>query len=332
VVVNDVGGTAGIPQGSLGLGIERVTAAEANEPLMDEYVYLAGRPPLRDYHHFMTEWARHSKTDLRRLTAEWRAAAARVEGLETQEAGIADDPVIAPLADHLEPLRAEVLNDPLFQQAFGTVPADIAVVELDRLVVYQKHVNVSYAPQVEGRLGSAPTEEDIFRVCLPFDHPQPVVRWMRSHHNTYVFFSPSNDLRFLDSAVLDFTQIFGYTPPGAVSAVVALMVGFGSNFLNAIHVENRLILNNGSHRAFGLRRMGLTHAPCIVQHVPSREELKAIASSALQRNLDLCLRHARPPMLKDYLDPELRTLVQVPRRLRQVRVKFELDEADVPAV
>ena len=46
-------------------------------------------------------------------------------------------------------------------------------------------------------------------------HPQPVVRWMRSHHNTYVFFLPSNDLRFLDSAVLDFTQIFGYAPPGA---------------------------------------------------------------------------------------------------------------------
>jgi hypothetical protein len=35
------------------LGIERVTAADANEPLVDEYVYLAGRPPLRDYIHFM---------------------------------------------------------------------------------------------------------------------------------------------------------------------------------------------------------------------------------------------------------------------------------------
>jgi len=315
------------------LGIERVTAADANEPLVDEYVYLAGRPPLRDYIHFMRECARSGNTiDGRALTDEWRTASARISELEKEEAGFADNPVIAPLGGHLESLRDEVLNDPLFQQAFGTLPADIAVVELDRLVVYQKHVNLDYVPHVQSRLGSAPSEEDVFRVCLPFDHPQPVVRWMRSHHNTYVFFSPSNDLRFLDSAVLDFGQILGYAAPGAVSAVVALVVGFGSNFLNAIHVENRLILNNGSHRAFALRHLGLTHVPCIVQHVPSREELKIIASSSLSRNLDLCLRHPRPPVLKDYFDPQLRKVVPVPRRLRQVRVKFELDEADVPAV
>ncbi|SRR5712691_2839561 len=319
--------------GPMALGIERVTAADVNEPSVDDYVYLVGRPSLRDYIYFMTEWARYGKTaDVRALTDEWRVASARISELEKQEAGWADNPVIAPLGDHLEPLRAEVLNDPLFAQAFGTLPADIAVVELDRLVVYQKHVNVNYVPHVQSRLGNQPSEEDIFRVCLPFDHPQPVVRWMRSHHNTYTFFSPSNDLRFLDAAILDFSQILGQAPPGAVSAVVALSVGFGSNFLNAIHVEDRLILNNGSHRAFSLRHMGITHVPCIVQSVCSREELKTIASSSLMRNLDLCLRHPRPPVLKDYLDPELRKVVHVPRRLRQVRVKFEIDEADVPAL
>ena len=187
-----------------------MTAADANEPLIDDYVYLAGRPPLRDYIHFMTEWARYGKTaDVRALTDEWRAASVRISELEKQEAGWADNPVIGQLGHHLEPLRAEVLNDPLFQQAFGTQPADIAVVELDRLVVYQKHVNLNYVPHVQSRLESAPTEEDIFRVCLPFDHPQPVVRWMRSHHNTYTFFSPSNDLRFLDSAILHCSQVLG---------------------------------------------------------------------------------------------------------------------------
>ncbi len=117
-----------------------------------------------------------------------------------------------------------------------------------------------------------------------------------------------------------------------MAALIAVSVGFGSNFLNAIHVENRLILNNGSHRAFSLRHLGLTHVPCIVQDVSSREELKTIASSSLIRNLDLCLKHPRPPVLKDYFDPELRKVVPVPRRLRQVRIKFEIDEADVPAM
>src|SRR5205807_8290796 len=146
--------------------------------------------------------------------------------------------------------------NPLCQQGFGTQPANISVVYLARIVVYQKHVSTTYVPHVQSRLESAPSEEDIFRVCLAFDHPQPVVRWMRSHHNTYTFFSPSNDLRFLDSAIVDFSQVLGYPPPGAVAALVAVSVGSGSNLLNALHVEHRLILNNGSHRAFSLRHRG----------------------------------------------------------------------------
>src|SRR5437879_13875883 len=120
----------------------------------------------------MTEWARYGQTaDGRALTDEWRAASVRISELEKLEAGWADHPVIGQLGDHLEPLRAEVLNDPLFQQAFGTQPAEIAVVELDRLVVYQKHVNLNYVPHVQRRLENAPTDEDSFRVSLTFAHP-----------------------------------------------------------------------------------------------------------------------------------------------------------------
>src|SRR5207244_6337285 len=104
---------------------------------------------------------------------------------------------------------------------------------------------------------------------------------------THTFGSPSDALRFLDSGIVDFSQVLGYAPPGAEAALIAVSVGFGSNFLNAIHVENRLILNNGSHRAFSLRHLGLTHVPCIVQDVSSRQGLKAIASRPLLRNLDL---------------------------------------------
>src|SRR2546430_11202463 len=38
-----------------------------------------------------------------------------------------------------------------------------------------------------------------------------------------------------------------------------------------------LILNNGSHRAYALRELGITRVPCIVQHVSCREELNVLA-------------------------------------------------------
>jgi len=40
----------------------------------------------------------------------------------------------------------------------------------------------------------------------------------------------------------------------------------------------------------------------------------------------------RPPILKDYFDPKLRKLIAVIRRLRQVIVKFQVDEGYVPAM
>ncbi len=107
------------------------------------------------------------------------------------------------------------------------------------------------------------------------------------------------------------------------------MVGFGSNFLNAIQAEGRLVLNNGSHRAYALRDLGIMHAPCIVQHVSRREELEVL-NQQLHAEPDRYLKAARPPMLKDYFDPLLRAVLQVPRRKRQVKVTFGIKVLDVP--
>ena len=113
---------------------------------------------------------------------------------------------------------------------------------------------------------------------------------------------------------------------------MGIAVGFGSNFLNAIYAENRLILNNGSHRAYALRRLGVTHAPCIVQHVSSRHELELVASSRVRRDPDRYLKSPRPSMLKDYFNPKLSIVLPVHRRVRQVTVRFDIDEEYVPAI
>ena len=91
------------------------------------------------------------------------------------------------------------------------------------------------------------------------------------------------------------------------------------------------MLNNGSHRAFALREMGITHVPCLIQHVSRREELSVIASGDFNTAPDVYLKDARPPMLKDYFDSKLRKLVRVSRTLRQVKVGFGVEQLDVPA-
>src|SRR2546427_11304243 len=99
-----VRGAADMLNRPMALDIERMTAADANEPLVDDYVYLAGRPPLRDYIHFMTEWARYGKmADVRALTNEWRAASGRLSELVKHEAGWGDNPVAGQVGHHPGP-------------------------------------------------------------------------------------------------------------------------------------------------------------------------------------------------------------------------------------
>jgi len=296
-----------------------------------EKIYLTGRPTL---HQFLSFVKREGAGPYEKgaLIAEWQAANEHLQSLKTQEAGLADHPPVGKLGPEYEPLLIEFLRDPLVRHGFNAVPTEVGLVELDRLVVYQKHIDLNYVRQLQEKIGAAPDRDTIFRICLPYEHPFPPVKWSRLRGNRFVFVSPSNDLRFLGTMPLQSRHITGYPPPGAVVGVVGVTVGFGSNFLNAVRAQNRIILNNGSHRAYTLRSLGITHVPCIIQHVSSRAELDVVAASAVRREPACFLEDPRPSVLKDYFDPKLHKVVQVHPRLRQVTVKFEVDEAYIPAL
>src|SRR5216117_2085522 len=154
-------------------------AAPASRP--DEYLYLTGRPRLHDLVRFARS---HSvkPPDEKALADTWHAAHERVRRLETEEAGLADNPPIRPLGREYEPLLSELLQDPLVRNGFNTVPTDVALVELDRLVVYQKHIDLTYVRQLAsslgggGRRGRTPSDEQVFRTCLLDEHDEAPVK------------------------------------------------------------------------------------------------------------------------------------------------------------
>jgi hypothetical protein len=297
----------------------------------DDWVFLMGRPPMGAALTFIRESSAGGNVDLARLADEWRAAHGHIRQLEKAEAGLADDPPIAGLPEALKPLEKKVLSDPVFRESYFMVPSRIAMVDLDRLVVYQKHINLEFARKVQEALGPEPSGELVFRTCLPYDHPMPGFSSGRITQNGFTFLSPSTDLRFLDATLLRPEQVIGYSPPGPVAAVLGLVVGFGSNFLNAVLAERRLILNNGSHRAYALREMGIRQVPCIVQEAQDREELSSLVSPDVFRQADRLLGAPRPPLLKDYFDPALRKLFKGKRKARQVRLTFDVEQLDLPA-
>src|SRR5262249_4784634 len=227
-----------------------------------------------------------------------------------------------------KPLLARVREDPVFRRAYGSLPTAFAVVELDRLVVRQKTINLAQVRRLQQQLGPDADAKAVFRLCLPFDHPTIPPRVTALPDGGFEFASPSNDLRFLEAVALRPEQVPGLQSVGPVAGVVGLVVGYGSNYLNAIAAEGRLVLHNGSHRAFALRDLGLTYAPCVIQHARTPAELARAATGALRRRPDAYLKRRRPPLFKDYFDPRLRQLVRLPPVVRQVRVRFTGEGVD----
>jgi len=142
--------------------------------------------------------------------------------------------------------------------------------------------------------------------------------------------SASTDFRFLEAQVLRPESVPCFDSSGRPVAILGLSVGYGSNFMNVLHVENRLVLGNGSHRAYALRELGILQVLCLIQHVTRRDELELVASGDFAANPDRYLKSARPPMLRDYFDPALRKIVPVCRKNRAVRVQFGVEQTDIP--
>src|SRR5882762_9152055 len=86
---------------------------ETSHEIVDDYVYLIGRPTLRAFLSFVRNRSPNGRrADLGALTDEWRAAASHLLKLDKSEAGCADHPAIQPLPEPLEPLREQFMRDP----------------------------------------------------------------------------------------------------------------------------------------------------------------------------------------------------------------------------
>jgi len=299
---------------------------------VDNYVFLTGRPPIGELLGFIRNMALDGQdADQAALTSEWRTANDHVRDLEKTEAGLADQAPLSPAPAEIQPIIAQVFANPMFQRAYRFVPSEVLLVDLDRLVVFQKFINLAYVETLKKMLSDRSSFEEVARLAFGLTDSQPPVQMMQNSENMFSFICPSNDFRFLEPIMLRPEQIPGIPTTGRPHSLISLVVGFGSNYLNAISFEGRLVLNNGSHRAYALRDLGFKQVPCLVQRVSRRDELDLIAAGDLMKTPDRYLKDRRPPLLKDYFDQKLRKIVQVPRKNRLVRVQFGVEQSDVPA-
>jgi len=291
----------------------------------DQEVWLLGQPPLARLLDFVRDTVVNAAAiDRAALIDEWRAANDYYQELEKSEAGIANQGTHRELEPGLARLAAEVQAHPHYRRCFDTLPTRFGMAELDKLIVCQRHVTHNFVESIKNRLGPEPDPDALFRFCLPLETPDTPVEIREVGARRYVFRCESTDFRFHEPVLLRPEQVNDYEGFGAIAGIVGLVAGFGSNFLSAVQVGKRLLLNNGYHRACALRSLGITHAPCVIQTATRSDEVSIAVKSAVAEDPGFYFESARPPLLKDFFDPRIRKLMQTRRRVRQIEVHFDI--------
>lgn len=188
------------------------------------------------------------------LSIEWAIAAARL-GAPTPNAGNPDiQPIPAGGLVHI----AKLVHEPWVMSALqgSLAGAAFQMVELKPLLAFQFNVDLARSSHHNGGASSQPTVDELFNMCLPLT---PIIENVRPYaqQNSVMIHSKGLNFQAVESGILQ----------KAEGTFVGLRVGVSLPLMHVVRHNGRCFLHNGFHRAVGLARRGVTHAPCIFRDV-----------------------------------------------------------------
>src|SRR5262249_15080181 len=159
----------------------------------------------------------------------------------------ADNPPTQPLPPELDALLAPVHADAIFQHTVADTEHEFRLVEVDRLVVYQKFINVDHFERHSQELPTDLDPQNLIDFCFPL-RQQGVLPTIYPAGNSLYIVSESSDLRPLPPGPqllpLDPAQVgclLNQALPRTIGAGIGLVMlfGFSLNFLHVLSVDGR---------------------------------------------------------------------------------------------
>jgi hypothetical protein len=280
-------------------------------------------------HHVRTEALPAEWERLPEILAAWERVQPRIQTLLRREANQVGA-AAAPLPAEFEAHAARVLEDPLFQKTLWKLPIRLGMVEIDRLVAAQRHVNLEYVEALAAGYPARPSPRELVDICLDPGPPVAPAQHMEIAPNTHVFSSPNSDLRFLGSYLRPLRPEDAEHAEGGGRPVAMLVafVGYGTAPVNVYEAGGRLILANGFHRLCALRRLGVRQVPVVVQ--VARNPALEVPALVTQLPREYLLGAQRPVLMRDFFEPEFSVELRIRRRLKMVLVSHNLGQHEVP--
>jgi hypothetical protein len=281
--------------------------------------------------HVRTQALDEESQRLQEILGLWTGLQQRVADLLTREAGMADTILIEPVPEEHKTLLEEYASDPLFQKTFASLPTGFGYVELDKLVAAQRTVNLDYVDRLADSYNKSLNERQLLDICVSPKRRMDAIQHLEIAPNTHVFSSPNSDIRFLGAFTKHLTsEDLGYAVTGGLpAAAIIAFIGYGGAPVNVLLAGKRAVLNNGFHRVYALRSLGIKKIPVVIQQVQNVQLEFPPAVAGLPK--EYLLKSPRPVLIKDFFEADFAITLKVRERIKMVTVGIGLSQHEVPA-
>jgi hypothetical protein len=292
----------------------------------DSFRILMGHPSVREYIRLVkTRSPNGLCPEELDLAQEWQRGAAVLRTLEHDDQSIYDVPELEDLPAELARHAEDIVKDEDNRQCLSLLPHAWRLIDLHRLIVWQKHVDCNFADALRSSTPAQPTLENLLAIASGVATHGAEVKMLTLGSSTFSFSSASTDLRILGAVPLSPENITGCPPIGKAKIVLGVFVGYGLNAMYAIHIDNRLMLINGTHRAYALMSMGINHVPCLVCTISNQNDLDLVGLPDTSENLVSLVRRRRPPLLKDFFNEHISRFLPVQRSNTAITLDLKFD-------
>jgi len=306
-------------------------SAQSETHFFEQRYLFAFAPQAEVLHHLRTQSLKADQELLPSIMSALAEVQPRVADILQNEVGLADTVQVTDLPSTYNEKLATIAADALFQKTFRMLPSSFALVEVDKLIAPQRTVNLNYVKRLTGKFPKTPTLDDLIDICLAPTRSMDPIQHLELGPNMHVFSSPNSDIRILGSFVKDLVpHDLQYAVSGGLPTnAIITFVGYGGSPVNVLRAGSRVVLNNGFHRVFALRSLGVRQIPVVLQEVRDRQLEFPPTVVGLPR--EYLLDAPRPVMIKDFFEPDFVITLRVQERIRLVTVGINSSQHDVPA-
>jgi hypothetical protein len=297
------------------------------------YLY-AFAPQFEVQKYIRTQGVVDEVSRLPEIIAAWRAIQLTVQLVQANEPSVADSIKVEGLPSDEDAQLVAIAADDLFRSSFATHQTDFRLVEIDNLIAAQRTVNLEYVERLARDLGRNPSIAQLIDFCLSPRKTLEPIQHLELADGVHAFSSPNTDLRYLGGFRKDVSQDdLKYAVAGGLPAAAVIgFVGYGASSINAIQVGSRLFLNNGFHRVYAMRSLGIKMAPVAILQVKNLQLEFPPAIAGIPR--EYLLSVPRPALVKDFFNPDFTMTVKTKARMKVVVVNLSqgtVGQHDVPS-